>query len=122
MLSTKPSNPLIPHKILTSAWYTLGADVFYLDKLIYLCVVDYYSKFPVVCELKDNSADTLIDALEDIFCEYGRCQEIISDAGSNFVSEQFQRFCSKIDIKDVTTSSYNHSSNGQVENSIKLIK
>ena len=88
----------------------------------YLCIVDYYSKFPVVHELKDNSADALVHAFEDIFCEYDRCREIISDAGSNFVSEHFQRFCSKIDIKHVTTSSYHHSSNGQVENSIKLIK
>ena len=89
MLPTKQSNPLIPHKIPTSAWYTLGADVFYLNKQIYLCVVDYYNKFPVVCKLKDNSADALIHAFEDIFCEYGRCHEIISNAGSNFVSEQF---------------------------------
>ena len=27
-LPTKPSNQLIPHEIPTSAWYTLGADVF----------------------------------------------------------------------------------------------
>ena len=112
MLPTKPSNPLIPHKIPTIAWYTLSADVFYLDKLIYLCVVDYYSKLPVVHELKDNSADALIHAFENIFCEYGRCPEIISDVGSNFVSEHFQRFCSKLDIKHVTTSSYHHNSNG----------
>ena len=48
MLPTKPANTLIPHPIPSSAWYTLGADVFYLSKKIYLCLIDYFSKFPVI--------------------------------------------------------------------------
>ena len=46
----------------------------------------------------------------------------MSDAGTNFTSDEFQTFCRKLDIKSKITSSYHHSSNGQVENCIKLIK
>ena len=122
MLPTKPANTLIPHPIPSSAWYTLSADGFYLDRKIYLCLIDYYSKFPVIHELPDNSTHSLKEAIKDIISEYGFFTELVSDAGTNVMSDKFQTFCRKLDIKSKITSSYHHSSNGQVENCIKLIK
>ena len=122
MLPTKPANTLIPHPIPSSAWYTLGADVFYLNKKIYLCLIDYFSKFPVIHELPDNSTHSLKEAFKDIISEYGFFRELVSDAGTNFTLDEFQTFCRKLDIKSKITSRYHHSSNGQVENCIKLIK
>ena len=66
MLPTKPANTLIPHPIPSSAWYTLGADVFYLDMKIYLCLIDYYRKFPIIRELPDNSTHSMKEAIKDI--------------------------------------------------------
>ena len=122
LLPTRPANPLIPHPIPSSTWYTLGADIFHLDKKIYLCVVDHHSKFPIVKELLDNSMHSLKEAFKDIISEHGIFGELVSDAGTNFTSDEFPKFCKMLDIKSKITSSYQHSSNGQVENCIKLIK
>ena len=121
MLPTKPANPLIPHPIPISTWYTLGAEDFYLDKKIYLCVVDYHSKFPLVKVLPDTSAHSLKEAFKDIISEHRFFWELVSDAGVNLTSDEFQKICTMLDIKCKITYSYHHSSNGWVENCIKLI-
>ena len=50
------------------------------------------------------------------------CQKkLVSDAGTNFVSEQFKDHrCLNID--QAVTSSYHHQSNGQVEACVKFMK
>ena len=120
--STKSPDVLIPHEIPHTAWSTLGMDVFYINKMPYLCIIDYLSKFPVIHQLGDHTAECLIDTCKDIFSEYGIPRRIMSDAGSNFNSQQFISFCRRLDISTSLSSSYHHSSNGQVENCIKLIK
>ena len=95
---------------------------FYLDKKTYLCVVDYHSKFPLVKVLPDNSAHSLKEAFKDIISEHRLFRELVSEAGANFISDELQKFCTMLDIKCKITSSYHHSSNGQVGNFIKLIK
>ena len=44
------------------------------------------------------------------------------DAGTNFVSDRFQKFCRAINIEQATSLAYHHQSNGQVEACIKFIK
>ena len=46
----------------------------------------------------------------------------MSDAGTNFVSDGFRKFCSRLNIKQAVSSAYHHQSNGQVEARIKFIK
>ena len=40
---------------------------------------------------------------------------IVSNVGTNFTSEMFKEFCSKMSIQQSVTSSYPHQSNSQVE-------
>ena len=68
------------------------------------------------------SAESLIAAVKIVFVEYGIPHRIMSDAGSNFISEKFKKFCSSLNIKQAVSSSYHHQSNRQVEACIKLIK
>ena len=122
MLPRKPTDPLIPHPIPISTWYTLGAHIFYLNKKIYSCIVDYHSKFPLVKELPDNSVHSLKEAFKDIISEHRISRELVIDGGTNFTPDEFQKFCKMLDIKSKITSSYHHCSNVQVENCVKLIK
>ena len=57
-----------------------------------------------------------------MFTEYGILQKLMSDAGTNFVSEKFRHFCRSINVEQVVSSVYHHQSNGQVEACIKFIK
>ena len=61
----------------------------------------------------------LINAVTAIFAKYGIPQKIMSDAGTNFVSE---KFCKSINIEPAVSSGYHHQSNRQVEACIKFIK
>ena len=100
----------------------IGADVFQLNNKNYSCIVDYHSKFPVVKRIEGLLADNLIDALKIIFAEYGIPRKIMSDAGTNFISEKCQQFCKRVNIEQAVSSSYHHQGNGQVEACIKFIK
>ena len=46
----------------------------------------------------------------------------MSDAGSNFISEKLNNFCSSLNIKQAVLSLYHHQSNRLVEACIKFIK
>ena len=46
----------------------------------------------------------------------------MSDAGGNFISDKFRQFCRCMNIEQVTSPSYHHQSNSQVEACIKFVK
>ena len=60
------------------------------------------------------SAEDLISATKVVFTEFGLTKKAVSDAGMNFVSEQFKEFCRCLYITQVMTLSYHYQSNGQV--------
>ena len=96
--------------------------MFTLNNKHYLCTVNYHSKFTIIKKAEDLSADSLILAYEVIFAEYGIPKKIMSDAGSNFVSDKFRTFGKSLNKEQAFSLSYHHQSNGQVEACIKLIK
>ena len=71
-------------------WDVTGPDVFQLNNKIYICIVDYHGKFPMVKRMDGLSADNIITAVKIIFVEYGIPHRIMSDAGSSFISEKFK--------------------------------
>ena len=71
----------------------------------------------------DNlSAGGLAGAAMIVLKEFGLPKKIVSDAGTNFVLDQFQQFCRQLNIEHVITSSFHHQSNSQVEACIKFEK
>ena len=77
------------HDIPGKAWGNSGTDIFMFNNKTCLCIVDYHSKFPVMKLLNRLSADSFIKMSKIIFAEYGLPIEIMSDAGTIFVSEKF---------------------------------
>ena len=100
-----------------------GVDIFTLHNKNDLCLVDYTRKFPIIKKTEDLLADSLILACKVFnFLEYGIPRKIMSDAGGNFISEKFEKFCQKLNIEHAALSSYHHQSNGKVEACIKHLK
>ena len=100
----------------------LGADVFHFNNKNYLCIVDYHSKFPIVKRLEGLLAESLITTIKVTFAEYGIPQKVMSDTGTNFVSDKFWQFCKTITVEQAVSLVYHHQSNGQVEVCIKFVK
>ena len=100
----------------------LGTDIFHFNYKNYLCIVDYHSKFPVVKRLEGLSAESLITTTKVIFTKYGISQKLMSDAGTNFVSEKFWQFSKTINAEQEVSSAYHHQSNGHIKECTKFIK
>ncbi len=87
------SEPLHPHEVPLHSWHTVGSDVFFWEKQLYLMIVDYYSKYPVVKLLQDNSAESLIEAFSEVVALFGIPNKLITDHGTNYMSDRFKLFC-----------------------------
>ena len=88
-----------------------------------MLVVDYYSRYIVVEELKDSLDKLAVVAkLEGIFMLLGIPNSIVSDNGPQFISERFKKFLAKWDIQHVTSSPKYPQSNGEAERAVRTVK
>ena len=101
---TQPKEKITHHNIPLRPWEVISADIFYFKNKHYLCIVDYNSKFPVIKRLEGLSADNLIKMVKTIFPKYGIPRKLMSDMGTNFVSDKFWQFC-KLDNRASNTVS-----------------
>ena len=113
---------MIHHDILARPLEVIGAEMYTLNNKHYLCIVDHYSKFPIIKKTEDLSADSLILMYKVIFAEYRLPKNIISDSGGNFVSDTLRTFCKSLNIEQAFSSSYHHQSSGHVEACIKFVQ
>ena len=118
----KPKEKITHYNIPLRPWEVFGADIFHFKYKHYLCIVDYNSKFPVSKRIEGLSADNLIKMVKTIFVAYGIPHKIMSDAGTNFVSDKFWKFCKSVNIQQAVSSAYHHQNNGQVKACMKFIK
>ena len=68
------------------------------------------------------STESLIATTKVIFAKYGIPHKIMSDTGTNFVSDMFRNFYSNLNIEQVVSSGYHHQSNGPVKACIEFFK
>ena len=81
-----------------------------------------FSRFPVVRKLTGESSHLVLDAMKDIFSDFGMPATIITDNGPCYKSHEFSEFCSTFEIKHLTGSAYNHQANAIAERNIQMIK
>ena len=95
-------------------WY-----IFYNDNNTLLYIVDYYSKFPVMKRFDGLPAD---DLEQPKLCSQSLKYQIkiVSDAGTNIMSDQCKQFFRQLNIDWAITSSYHQQNNGQVEACINM--
>ena len=111
------------------AHQTLVGSSHYLCGTIYrmfFVVVDEYSKWPKVVEMSTGpsgvSAARTLEEMRRIFTIHGLSQQIVSDDGPQFISEQFTQFLQQNGIKHIKSSPYHPSTNGQTEWFIQTLK
>ena len=62
----------------------IGAVTIFGKNKTLLCIVDYYSKFPIVKKADSITADDLVKADKIVFTKFKLPKNIISDEGMNF--------------------------------------
>ena len=58
--------------VLPHAWHTLGINLFYWNKIDYLVIGDYFSKYLIIRRLPNSSTHAVIKQLGLVFTELGR--------------------------------------------------
>ena len=74
----------------TRPWERVGSDLFTFDNQEYLLTIDYFSNFPYISKLNTTTSASVIKELKKIFSINGIPEEVITDCGPQFISEEFK--------------------------------
>jgi len=113
--------PMIPHPVPDAPWRKLGADIFHYGGKDFLVVVDYFSKYPEVTELKQKTAQAVITGLKPILARHGIPEQIIAD-NNPFGSLKMIEFAKRWNFQIITSSPRYPQSNGQAERFVRILK
>ena len=89
---------------------------------MWLIVVDAHTKWPEVIAMKTTTANKTIAILRSLFARYGIPQQIVSDNGPQFTSEEYRQFCECNGIRRTLVAPYHPSSNGEAERFVQTFK
>ena len=109
--------PIIMSEMPAGPWTEIAID--YKGPLRtggYLVVlVDKYSRYPIVNEVKSTTAKELIKFLDEIFSLFGLVKKIDSDNGTPFTSDEFSSYCKQRNILHHLVTPLWPNANGMVE-------
>ena len=88
----------------------------------FLVLVDAHSKWMDVVIVPSTSSQATIKALRPIFATHSLPEIIVSDNGSAFTSEEFQKFVKQNGIRHLRSAPYHLASNGLAERAVQTFK
>jgi len=81
-----------------------------------LVMVDEFTRYAEAYPIANMEAETVADKLvEEFICRYGIPEEILTDRGSNFMSDLFLELCRQLKIQKLNTTAYHPENNGANE-------
>ena len=119
---TPPREPLMVVPLPKRPWERVAADLFELDGIQYLLVVDYYSRYPEVIQLRTTTSAAIVTALRSIFGRHGIPSTLVMDNGPQFDCTAFKQFSSQYGFHHLTSSPRYPQSNGMVERAVRTVK
>lgn len=115
-----PVHPLVWPQV---PWYRVHLDYAGPFKGLYwLVVVDAHSKWPEIASVKEANSRNTILVLDQIFARFGYPQQLFSDNGSTFTSDEFRSYCESKGIKNIYSTPYHPRSNGLAERMVESFK
>ena len=114
---------LHPWQLAETPWQRIHIDFAgpFLHQM-FLIVIDSFSKRPEVIVMKSTTVTKTIDELRCLFSRWGTPEQIVSDNGPQFKSNEFKQFSSENGITHLTTAPYFPATNGQAERFVQTIK
>ena len=87
-----------------------------------MITVYYLSNFWDVDRLPDTKLTTVMRKLKAHFAMNGSRNYVVSDGGSQYMSEEFNRFAREWDFEHVTSSPQHQNANRKAEAAVKMAK
>ena len=115
--------PLHPWIWPSRPWQRIHLDFAgpFLGKFFFI-VVDAHSKWAEVVEMSQTSTSRTITVLRQLFATHGIPEQIVTDNGSQFTSEDFTKFVKSNGIRHSLSSPYHPASNGEAERFVRTFK
>ena len=111
--SSRAAKPLgSASKVPPHLGYTLGTDLFYWNKINFLMIGDYFTKFIIVERLPNSSMHSVTKELGTVFTKFGWLFMLRSDNGLCYSSKEFQEFLEFHQVHHVMNSPHHPQSNG----------
>ena len=85
-------------------------------------LVDAHSNWPEVITVSSTTSQKTIDVLRSLFAHYGIPEQLVSDNGPQFTSEEFSQFMQQNGFKHIRSALYHPPSNGQAERFVQTFK
>ena len=121
--SSRAAKPVgIVGEVPPHVWHTLGTDLFYWNKMDYLVVGDYFSKYLLVRKIPNASTHSVIKELGMIYTEFGCPFVVKCDNGLCYSSREFHDFLEFYQIHHITSSPHYPQSNGFAEALVGISK
>lgn len=111
-----------PYPVPSRPWSMLAADLFELGNQQFIILVDYWSGFFEVQEVKVATSASVIAACKVQFSRHGIPDVLITANGSQFVSSAFSKFAREWQFEHQSSSPRYPQSNGCAENAVKTCK
>ena len=103
-------------------WQRIGVDLCQVGHTQYLVVVDYLSRYLEVEAMSSTTTQHVVKTLRHLFATHGNPEELVSDNGPQFASEEFAKFAEQCDFAHRTSSPYHAQSNGAAERAVQTAK
>ena len=110
------------HEVPPVPWSKVATDIFHYESQLYLLIVDYTSRFPIVRKLKSMLAQNAAEHFKSIFLKYGWPDTIMSDNGPCYTAELFTNLMKEYVVNHITRSPHYPQSNGLAETFVHIVK
>ena len=113
--------PLIPLPVIEEPFQRLAIDIVGPLKRTkkghkwILTIMDFSTRYPEAIPLRKTDATSIAKALCEFFTKMGIPREILSDRGSNFLSQVMKEMAKIFSIKQIATSPYHPQCDGMLE-------
>ena len=92
-------------------WSKLATDLFHFEGASYLLIVDYTSRFLVVCKLSSITGQHIANQ-----------QTLLSDNGHCYTADAFTSVMNAYHVNHITSSPHFQQSNGLAEKYVQIVK
>ena len=123
-----PRAPLLPLPIIEEPFSRIAMDIVgplsrsRSGKSYILVICDYATSYPEAVALKSIDAECIAEELMQLFSRTGIPQEILTDQGSNFMSQLLAELYRLLHIKPIRTTPYHPQTDGLIERFNQTLK